>query len=442
MMRRRHLASVALVLASVGLTGCTASRSGGQDAADAATQAQATYENIIDTLHGTAADRIAEEARVSNGFQNAIAACMSKAGFSYQPVPPLGFAGGPITLADWTELAPIGRPDFAMADMLQRVAASAEKIGNPGYDNLTTGARRRAYFNATKGCFAVPTPAEFRPTGATDLEKRLLRIFKPLRERPQTQAALAGYGPCMRARGFTAGDYTQLHQLVREQFPDTSVGWTALRTSKRWAAAVDFEHRAAAATTACRIGLYNQVMAAAAAPLRDFAATNADALARIDTEWALRRGTSGPHTTAAPAGRAPGNPVPDMNAASCAESYSPARVAERAFAFDGTITTIGPGRTRKRPATGVSSRRAVTFHVNVWFTGGTDDTAVVDMTQPTLLPSQQERMLPTYAVGTRLLVTGEPDSPGPTMHEAVAWGCGFTHYYSPDTASQWAKAAR
>jgi hypothetical protein len=64
------------------------------------------------------------------------------------------------------------------------------------------------------------------------------------------------------------------------------------------------------------------------------------------------------------------------------------------------------------------------------------------MTQPTLLPGQHEQMLPTYAVGTRLLVTGQPDTPGHAMHDAVAWGCGFTRYYSPHTATQWTNATR
>jgi hypothetical protein len=48
-----------------------------------------------------------------------------------------------------------------MADMLQRVAISADKTGNPGYDKLTSSTSRKAYLNATKDCFAVPAGARW-----------------------------------------------------------------------------------------------------------------------------------------------------------------------------------------------------------------------------------------------------------------------------------------
>jgi hypothetical protein len=140
----------------------------------------------------------------------------------------------------------------------------------------------------------------------------------------------------------------------------------------------------------------------------------------------------------------PGGPLVDrtMAMASCARGYSPMALVESAFAFDGTVTGIGPGRTDRRPATGISARRAVTFHVNAWFKGGSGDTAIVDMTQPSMTGKMFDEPPPSYEVGTRLLVTGTPRGGGAPLDNATARGCGFTRYYSPERAAEWAAAPR
>ena len=132
--------------------------------------------------------------------------------------------------------------------------------------------------------------------------------------------------------------------------------------------------------------------------------------------------------------------LPDATAASCAFSYSPQIVADRAFAFDGTVSSIGAARTNRA---GVELPLvAVTFHVNRWFKGGTADTVTVDMYEPTQSNRQypQEVTVATYGVGTRLLVSGEPRWGGMPLQDAIAWACGFTRYYDPRTASDWADA--
>lgn len=99
---------------------------------------------------------------------------------------------------------------------------------------------------------------------------------------------------------------------------------------------------------------------------------------------------------------------------SCVEAYSPTAVAGSSFAFDGTVTAIGPARSN-RP--GVELPLAgVTFRVNEWFRGGSGDT------------------------GTRLLVSGEPRWGGAALDAAIAWACGFTRYHDPHTAAEWAAA--
>ncbi len=120
----------------------------------------------------------------------------------------------------------------------------------------------------------------------------------------------------------------------------------------------------------------------------------------------------------------PTGPFGGDEAVLCVEMYTLVNLAHRAFAFDGTVVEIGSARTN-RP--GVELPLAgVTFRVNQWFRGGSAQTVTVDMgTSP--------------QIGTRLLVSGQPRWGGTALTDAIAWGCGFTRYYDPDTAAQWAR---
>jgi hypothetical protein len=119
-------------------------------------------------------------------------------------------------------------------------------------------------------------------------------------------------------------------------------------------------------------------------------------------------------------------PLPDDGAASCVELYSLQTLKHRAFAFDGTVVKIGPPRSN-RPGVEMPLS-GVTFRVNQWFRGGSAPTVVVDVTTTK-----------AYEIGTRLLVSGEPRWGGEPLAQAIAWGCGFTRYYDPGTAAQWAR---
>jgi hypothetical protein len=130
--------------------------------------------------------------------------------------------------------------------------------------------------------------------------------------------------------------------------------------------------------------------------------------------------------------------LPDAAGASCAVGYSPRELARRAFAFDGTVTAIGPGRT-DRPYSNVS-HAGVTFTVHEWFAGGSGATITVDMVPPVSYFISMGYGPPAYGVGTRLLVSGEHRWGGPTRADLIGWGCGFTIYYDPATADDWRAA--
>jgi hypothetical protein len=128
--------------------------------------------------------------------------------------------------------------------------------------------------------------------------------------------------------------------------------------------------------------------------------------------------------------------LPDNGTASCAGEYSATALRQRAFAFDGTVTTIGPARTNRSGAD--LSLVAATFRVNQWFRGGSSATVTVDITPPD--PGGVEDSAPAYRIGSRLLVSGEPRWGGSPLTDAIAWACGFTRYYDPATAETWRTA--
>jgi opacity protein-like surface antigen len=125
-------------------------------------------------------------------------------------------------------------------------------------------------------------------------------------------------------------------------------------------------------------------------------------------------------------------------AASCVESYNANTIDNRDFAFDGTISSIGPGGTNKVDK-GTLDTSAVTFQVNEWFKGGTSTTVTVDLMSPKNNIAGDET--PAYEQGTRLLVSGEPRWGGEPLTDAIAWSCGgFTRYYEAAMADEWRQA--
>jgi len=134
----------------------------------------------------------------------------------------------------------------------------------------------------------------------------------------------------------------------------------------------------------------------------------------------------------------------DGGAARCVDIYSPKAIATRAFAFDGTVVDIEPGQS-DRPAEGKVSQggldlSAVTFEVHAWFRGGDTAQVTVDMSPPATAGFVGSESGPSYQIGSRLLVSGEPRWGGDALQDAIAWGCGFTRYYDEQTAEAWQQA--
>lgn len=140
--------------------------------------------------------------------------------------------------------------------------------------------------------------------------------------------------------------------------------------------------------------------------------------------------------TSAPPGRTHHTgPVPSGQAASCAYTYSPQAVSQYTdFAFDGTVTGIG------RQPSDQFYDLPVRLHVNEWFRGGPARIVVLDM--PLSSPETwREDAAPPVTVGTRLLISGKTPTPHNSLHHhAMAWSCGFSRYYDPQTAAAWRSA--
>ena len=123
-------------------------------------------------------------------------------------------------------------------------------------------------------------------------------------------------------------------------------------------------------------------------------------------------------------------------AASCVEVYSPETLANRSFAFDGTIASI---ETRTDPKLPADQREApwVWFVVHQWFKGGSGETVGIWMDGVNI-----ETSAGTVAAqeGTRLLVAGEPRWGGKPLEDPLAWTCGFTQEWSEEAAAEWEAA--
>ncbi|GAA3339125.1 hypothetical protein GCM10020358_21730 [Amorphoplanes nipponensis] len=134
-------------------------------------------------------------------------------------------------------------------------------------------------------------------------------------------------------------------------------------------------------------------------------------------------------------------PLPDGGRASCVEGYTPEAIANRAFAFDGVVVDIGPAHSN-RSGKGYLDLVGVTFAVREWFSGGTGPNITVDMGSPTAgTQDVTAEVFHSYAIGSRLLVSGEPRWGGSPLDAPIAWGCGFTRYYDQQTAGSWRRAA-
>lgn len=128
-------------------------------------------------------------------------------------------------------------------------------------------------------------------------------------------------------------------------------------------------------------------------------------------------------------------PLRDGGAASCVEEYRPSAVANRAFAFDGVVVDIGPATSDRGDASNLDLA-GTTFTVRAWFRGGGRTAVTVDMPPPTE-GALSDGGGPSYGIGSRLLVSGEPRWGGAPLADAIAWGCGFTRYYDAETATSW-----
>ena len=133
-------------------------------------------------------------------------------------------------------------------------------------------------------------------------------------------------------------------------------------------------------------------------------------------------------------------PLPGGGVASCVETYAPRTVSKRAFAFDGVVVEVGPSVSDRGDEADLGLP-GVTFEVQEWFSGGGGDgTVTVDMQPPTTGSEEPSDPELAYGLGSRLLVSGEARWGGSPLESPIAWGCGFSRYYDPETAKAWREA--
>lgn len=110
----------------------------------------------------------------------------------------------------------------------------------------------------------------------------------------------------------------------------------------------------------------------------------------------------------------PGDPAAGSEVTSCVEQYSPETLAQREYAFDGTVSSVD-GDT-------------MTFTVNEWFNGGDADTITLDHQGYAGMLLDPNTPLD---VGARALVAGDG---------GFVWSCGFTQLHTDAGAAEWRSA--
>ncbi|MBN9620850.1 MAG: hypothetical protein J0H43_14145 [Actinobacteria bacterium] len=118
------------------------------------------------------------------------------------------------------------------------------------------------------------------------------------------------------------------------------------------------------------------------------------------------------------------------------EPYSLSALAQRAFAFDGTVSAIVAPQPDASDGGGLSGYVFVSFTVHEWFRGGSGTAVTLDMFGPAVTVGREV----SYGVGTRLLMSGEPRFGGSPLQDPIGWGCGFSRYYDETTATAWRQA--
>jgi hypothetical protein len=118
-------------------------------------------------------------------------------------------------------------------------------------------------------------------------------------------------------------------------------------------------------------------------------------------------------------------------------AYDLTTLKGRAFAFEGTVSSV----VARRPPMDVpdlpTSYLTVTLIVHEWFRGGDQATVKLDMLSrpaPGRVGSPEGTI---FGIGKRLLVSGGPRFGGRPLDDPVASPCGFTRDYDRSTASAW-----
>jgi hypothetical protein len=122
-------------------------------------------------------------------------------------------------------------------------------------------------------------------------------------------------------------------------------------------------------------------------------------------------------------------------AMNCVEAYGPETLANRAFAFDGTVTGIAEAAPDDELS--IIADVEVTFRIEQWLRGGDAGQFTVSMIPPDADTSAGNG---SYQVGSRLLVSGEDRWGDEQLSDPVVWYCGFTRTYSAGAAEQWRQA--
>ncbi len=252
--------------------------------ADPAT-AERTYNRLVDVVYGSYEQRLAGQEYVWLGTELTISRCATRLGLRY-PMPTFTpmYTGTHADAGGFTAFAPpLGSFDIAAA---YRDSAAVGPQEDAYLARVPPDGRARVagMINGCRGQAAGYANAD-RPAHADEASGKFLNVLSRIEKTGPIRRGEADYRACLVRHGIEAEGWVELYLKVQNAFPPPPLKATDATTDRRWLDARDFEHKAAAADTSCRSGLWNRAVIAALPRLERFELNNARLLATVASEW-------------------------------------------------------------------------------------------------------------------------------------------------------------
>ncbi|MEV0649967.1 hypothetical protein AB0I28_32390 [Phytomonospora sp. NPDC050363] len=303
------------VLATVGvaamgafaLSGCgSPADAAGSGDTDQLTQTRGDFFALLDTVHGDSDDREAGEFTAHTLQQQAIAACMARYDFDYQPIPFQRTGPTRSFIASDTAFSPIAEFGIGAGKAIE---AQNPPVYDPAYEALPEKEKIRWGKTITAECGQAggddpdTTTVEpdvraqwERPAHFDEVNTALMDMLETARQDPGLQKAYGEYRSCMEGGGFNAtvsgvGDESGeplaavLGQVTAAYNAVPAGEWATMVDTPQWETASRLEATASAQDAVCRQPVQDAALTLITDELAAFQTQHAETIGLVAGEW-------------------------------------------------------------------------------------------------------------------------------------------------------------